>query len=69
MDVVSSFSMKCFKAYNAPSKESTFSETLILAVKSSFSHSNHHKSSMTALEVSQLDNREVIEVEDKNYRI
>ena len=30
--------------YSAPNKESTFSEILISAVKSTFSHSNHHKS-------------------------
>jgi len=30
--------------YSAPNKESTFSETLISAVKSTFSPSNHHKS-------------------------
>ena len=32
------------KDYSAPNKESTFSEILISAVKSTFSHSNHHKS-------------------------
>ena len=32
------------KRYSAPNKESTFSEILISAVKSTFSHSNHHKS-------------------------
>ena len=31
-------------SYSAPNKESTFSEILISAVKSTFSHSNHHKS-------------------------
>ena len=30
--------------YSAPNKESTFSEILISAVKSTFPHSNHHKS-------------------------
>ena len=30
--------------YSAPNKESTFLEILISAVKSTFSHSNHHKS-------------------------
>jgi len=30
--------------YSAPNKESTFSKILISAVKSTFSHSNHHKS-------------------------
>jgi len=36
----------CFELseYSAPNKESTFSEILISAVKSTFSHSNHHKS-------------------------
>jgi len=32
------------RSYSAPNKESTFSEILISAVKSTFSHSNHHKS-------------------------
>jgi len=31
--------------YSAPNKESTFSEILISAVKSTFSYSNHHKGS------------------------
>jgi len=30
--------------YSAPNKESTFLEILISGVKSTFSHSNHHKS-------------------------
>ena len=46
--VLSGIPVDCLKHklqinYSAPNKESTFSEILISAVKSTFSHSNHHK--------------------------
>ena len=37
-------SISSIHLYSAPNKESTFSEILISAVKSTFSHSNHRKS-------------------------
>ena len=57
--------------YSAPNKESTFSEILISAVKSTFSHSNHHKSIKELFWVSFLKicfspyitHREAIEVQ------
>ena len=56
--------------YGAPNKEYTFSEILISAVKSTFSHSNHHKSIKELLWISFLKicfspyitHREAIEV-------
>ena len=56
----------CWWGYSFPSKESTFSEILILAIKSTFSHSNQHKNSYG--EVSKFvfhihNHRETIEVQ------